>query len=48
MTDFDLLEGSNGRLFIKLFTGKSNYILELEGGELEELKDRLDEPPTPV
>jgi hypothetical protein len=46
-TDFDLLEDSDGRQFLKLFTGKSNYILEMTDDELDALRARLNKPPTP-
>lgn len=50
MTEFDLLEGSDGRLFLKVYTGKAHCMVELdrEKGELHALRTRLDEPPSTI
>ncbi len=47
-TDFNLLEGPDDRVLLKLYLGKSNHFLELDQEEVDELRECLDEPPTPV
>jgi hypothetical protein len=48
MTDFDLLEGPSGRKFLHIHTDQTTYIVEISDDELDELRERLDEPPTPI
>ena len=47
-TGFDLLEGANGRLFLEIHTTNVHYVVELDQEEVDELCERLDEPPTPT
>ena len=47
-TNFDLLEGADGRLFLEIHTTNVHYVVELDDEEVDELCERLDEPPTPT
>jgi hypothetical protein len=47
-TGFDLLEGADGRLFLEIHTTNVHYVVELDQEEVDELYERLDEPPTPT
>jgi hypothetical protein len=47
-TNFDLLEGADGRLFLEIHTTNVHYVVELDEREVDELCERLDEPPTPT
>jgi hypothetical protein len=47
-TNFNLLEGADGRLFLEIHTTNVHYVVELDGDEVDELCERLDEPPTPT
>jgi hypothetical protein len=47
-TDFDFLEGAEGRLFLQIHTTNVHYVVELNEEEVDELRERLDEPPTPT
>lgn len=47
-TEFDLLEGRNGRLFLYIHTGTTAYTLELTGNDRNRLLTRLEAPPTPI
>lgn len=47
MTDIDLLSDGQ-RFFLHIHTDKTTYIVEITDDELDELRERLDEPPTPI
>jgi hypothetical protein len=47
-TNFDLLEGANGRLFLEIHTTSVHYVVELDQEEVDELCERLNDPPTPT
>lgn len=47
MTSFELLQGPDGRLFLDISTDKTTFMLEVDEGELTELRDRLQRPPIP-
>lgn len=48
MADIDLLEGPDGRKFLHIHTDKTTYIVEISDDDLDELRERLNEPPTPI
>jgi hypothetical protein len=47
-TDFGLYRDEDGRLFLKIFTGKVYYMVELDENELARLRERLTKPPLPI
>lgn len=48
-TDFELLFNYEAkRLFLKIYTGTTHYMLELDENELTTLRDCLEQPPRSI
>lgn len=48
-TDFELFFNHEAnRLFLKIYTGTTYYMLELDENELTALRDCLEQPPRPI
>lgn len=43
---FDHLQRPDGSRFLRIHTGTTNYLVQVERDDLDRLKERIDEPPT--
>lgn len=44
--EFDHIQRADGSRFLKIHTEKMTFLLQVHGNDLDDLRDRLDEPPT--
>jgi hypothetical protein len=44
--DFDHIQRLDGSRFLKIHTEQTTFLLQIHGDDLDDLRERLDEPPT--